>query len=526
MERVQAKDPVQGGWSVDSTMDCMVWCDASSLAIGCCAEINGVVIEDAAWLRKEDDVSHINVAELEAAIKGISLALKWGLSDFELVTDSASVYSWIQSILEDTKRPKVQGISEMIVKRRLGIVKQLIEDYEIRLSLSLVPSEKNVADKLTRVPQKWLKQSVCTATITSKAEEVSVVRELHERHHLGMTRTASVVKRIYPDIDQKLVAQVVKSCQMCRQIDPAPVTWEHGHLEVDLNWKRLAVDVAYVSRKPYLTLIDCGPSRFTLWIPMLNETAGHVIKLLLRVFLERGPPEELLCDYGPCFRSRETKTFLDYWGVKIVFCCAYRHSGNGIIERNHRTIKRMVARSGRGVEEMVYWYNNTPNYAKVVPAVALYSYHARLPGEPTRMARKPSINMNPYRVGDQVYVRPGQARCDSKWEGAAVTGIVSENVVEVDGINRHIADVRLGVEQIGTAQDSTKQWFYNPRPPAEVEVEFGRVHEDDDDDISSSDDGQVTSSDDDNGSDNSVQSHEELPRDRRPPRWLADFYLD
>jgi len=33
----------------------------------------------------------------------------------------------------------------------------------------------------------------------------------------------------------KLVAEVVKFCQICRQIEPAaPVGWKHGKLEVDL----------------------------------------------------------------------------------------------------------------------------------------------------------------------------------------------------------------------------------------------------------------------------------------------------
>jgi len=72
--------------------------------------------------------------------------------------------------------------------------------------LSLVPSEKNVADALTRVPQKWLKQVVSTMVVSSEAEEVRLIRELHEKHHLGVTRTAAVVKRIYPFIDEKLVA--------------------------------------------------------------------------------------------------------------------------------------------------------------------------------------------------------------------------------------------------------------------------------------------------------------------------------
>ena len=44
-----------------------VWCDASSLATGVVLEIDGSVVEDAAWLRKKHDAAHINVAELDAA---------------------------------------------------------------------------------------------------------------------------------------------------------------------------------------------------------------------------------------------------------------------------------------------------------------------------------------------------------------------------------------------------------------------------------------------------------------------------
>ena len=136
---------------------------------------------------------------------------------------------------------------------------------------------------------------------------------------------------------------------------------------------------------------------------MANETADQAIRLFRRMFLERGPPEEILCDYGPCFKSVKTRSFLSQWGVSVVFCCAYKRAGNGKVERNHRTIKRMVARSGRGVGDMVFGYNNTPNSANVTPAAALYSYETRLPGEPRREGtpgdlRAEVTGANPYRV--------------------------------------------------------------------------------------------------------------------------------
>ena len=59
-------------------------------------KIGGVIAEDTAWLRKKDDSTHINVAELDAMMKGINLALKWGLQAVEIKTDLATVASWIK----------------------------------------------------------------------------------------------------------------------------------------------------------------------------------------------------------------------------------------------------------------------------------------------------------------------------------------------------------------------------------------------------------------------------------------------
>ncbi|KAF2343171.1 Ribonuclease H-like domain, partial [Trinorchestia longiramus] len=82
----------------------VVWTDASKIALGSMLEINGKAIEDATWLRKKEDFSHINVAELEAVLKGVNLALKWGMTSIELRIDSATVAAWLQSVVSAEKR--------------------------------------------------------------------------------------------------------------------------------------------------------------------------------------------------------------------------------------------------------------------------------------------------------------------------------------------------------------------------------------------------------------------------------------
>jgi len=47
---------------------------------------------------------------------------------------------------------------------------------------------------------------------------------------------------------------------------------------------------------------------------------------------------------------------------------------NRIIERNHRTIKRIASRSNISILEALWWYNNTPSEGKETPSSALYRY--------------------------------------------------------------------------------------------------------------------------------------------------------
>ena len=81
LEEVEKENPVRRRWEVSKTEKGVVWCNASSIATGVVLEVGGVVVEDAAWLRKKDDAGHINVAELDAVLKGINLALKWKLQE-------------------------------------------------------------------------------------------------------------------------------------------------------------------------------------------------------------------------------------------------------------------------------------------------------------------------------------------------------------------------------------------------------------------------------------------------------------
>ena len=213
----------------------------------------------------------------------------------------------------------------------------------------------------------------------------------------------------------------------------------------------------------YLSLIDCGPSRFVVLKCLPSERADYVCESLENLFRERGPPEELLLDNSTVFRSATMHSLAQKWKVYLRFRCAYRPSGNGIVERMHRTIKRMAARSGADILDMVLWWNMSPqNYpiSQDSPFNLTYTYEGRNPNmEIPNVDRERS---SPYVIGERVFVKPSGARCVDEWPVGTITGIVSNLQIEVDGIPRHVSDLRPVATSVdGASSSSTPEFSTN-----------------------------------------------------------------
>ena len=357
---VHVNDPVKGIWRVSQLDECDVWCDASSIATGVVIEESGNVIEDGSWLRKRDDKAHINLAELESVIKGVNLALKWGFTKVNLYTDSATVFGWVTSTLTRSHKPKIYGLSEMLVKRRLQLLDETCKSYGLDVHNNLVISEKNTADALTRVKDDWIKNE--KKHLDGEANNISctTIEEIHNKNHFGSHKTLYSCQQFGLQPSLQEVKDVVNKCNQCKSIDPNPIKWNQGSLEVQQVWQRLACDVTHYGKKKYLTIIDCGPSRFCIWRRINDESGKTIANELASVFRERSPPEELLIDNSKSFRSEDVKAACDKFGVHLIYRCANRPAANGIIERNHKTIKTAAARSCRDPLDAVFWYNILP----------------------------------------------------------------------------------------------------------------------------------------------------------------------
>ena len=462
VRRVHTSDPAAGRWVVAG--DVMhVWTDASSIALGVVLEVDGEVVEDGSWLRTED-AAHINLAELDAAVKGINMALTWNAKKIRLFTDSRTVYHWITDALSGRARLKTKAASEMLIRRRVSLLAALVTEYQLDVSVEYVASSCNKADDLTRVPQEWLKLRPGPSAAGCGAQTVSaeaLIRTVHEScGHPGIRRTLYFTRKKDRTVRRQQVREVVRACEQCKSIDPAPVKWQRGRLSVDDGWHRLAADVTHVGSAHYLTMVDCGPARFCIWRQLRRQDSRSVCEQLESVFFERGAPAELLVDNATVFRGHHFQELLRKWDVKVRYRCAYEAGGNGIVERNHRTIKTAVARSKSSVGEAVHWYNVTPKDSSneaTAPASQTYRHRVRVrpidvpPAVTSQPAAVPQSSHRSYAVGDAVWVRRRGSRCFVQSELGTVTAIVSDLSIEVDGVPRHVRNLRPCSRQV-TAQ--------------------------------------------------------------------------
>lgn len=69
--------------------------------------------------------------------------------------------------------PTLMELSEIVIKRRLETVRQLIEEYGL-VAIKLVPSEMNISDALTRVSRKSL-QMIAQQTIQGKKRKAKLL---------------------------------------------------------------------------------------------------------------------------------------------------------------------------------------------------------------------------------------------------------------------------------------------------------------------------------------------------------------
>ena len=218
--------------------------------------------------------------------------------------------------LSGKRRLTTKASSEMLIRRRLATLVETVREYDLTVDVALVQSCRN---RLTRVPHRWLDLTkeggelalANCAAVGGRLGPDQVAKVHCQSGHPGVNQTLYFAGLVDPHVSKKDVRSIVRACETCWSINPAHVRWKKGKLSVESNWIRLAMDIVHHNGEHFLTLIDCGPSRFAVWQPLCRRDATTVIRQLESVFLEHGPPTEILADNGTAFTSEQFRKFAE-----------------------------------------------------------------------------------------------------------------------------------------------------------------------------------------------------------------------
>ena len=172
-----------------------VWVDASSLALEVIVEVDGMIIEDAYWFRK-DDTTHVYMSKLDAVKNGLNMGLNRKMSILHICTDLKAVFHCVTDALTRKSRLNTKASNEMLIRRRLQTDMKIVDEYKHSLDIKLVPSESSLADALTQGPGSLLKMVDKSPKLFSSGT-ISASLSSKERNNVHRSTRHYGVKRIF-----------------------------------------------------------------------------------------------------------------------------------------------------------------------------------------------------------------------------------------------------------------------------------------------------------------------------------------
>ena len=171
--------------------------------------------------------------------------------------------------------------------------------------------------------------------------------------HFGIRKSiAQLQRRAYWPGWKNDVRRFCQRCDRCARYRREKLP-RQGYMQcpvVGEPMERFGIDitgphpVSSKGNKYILTAIDYF-SRWAEALPIRNQEAVTVAEtLMVNVFSRFGMSRQILTDQGPCFESNLFKELCKLMEIDKVRTTPYRPSGNGMIERFHRTLNMLIGK--------------------------------------------------------------------------------------------------------------------------------------------------------------------------------------
>ena len=294
--------------------------------------------------------------------------------------------------------------------------------------------------------------------------------------HQGRNRMVALLRQYFywPCMGRDCV-QYVRACNACQQMDktqPRPPTMTERQV-VTKPFTDVSIDIvgpfptAKGGFKFMLTLIDTA-SRWPEAFPICSTTSKTIIRCLTTVFTRWGFPEKLTSDNGSQFTSTTFTKWLRDKGITHARSTPYHPQGNGIVERLHRTLNGVVAKTivckgdwAAVLPMALFFLRCTPTSSTGLSPFLIT--HGWEPSNPIQLLYKSWVDTELGGIDLAEWVLENADRVESAREKAMVT-LIENSRKRADEYNKKAKDRhfvvgdRLWVRRPGLDHKLTESW--------------------------------------------------------------------
>jgi len=238
-----------------------------------------------------------------------------------------------------------------------------VEPFNLELIRKEQQNDKEIEELKSNEETKLVDGILCEMStglarpIIPKVIREEIVKSFHEIGHMGKKKTGQMmIERYYWSNMRKDIHEIVQCCLICQKQKVGKHTkaalqqLQHpasrfAVIHIDLVGPLPVSNNAERNNVPYKYLLTCI-DRFTRWIeaiPLSTITAAEVAEALINGWISRfGVPLEIVTDRGRQFESELFGELSKLCGFIRLRTTAYHPQSNGMIERQHRTIKQII----------------------------------------------------------------------------------------------------------------------------------------------------------------------------------------
>ena len=325
------------------------------------------------------------------------------------------------------------------------------KDQELQLLAQQVklgwPKKINEVDDRIKCYWSFREDITVTDDILVKGHRIIVPTSMREymldqvhEGHFGMDKCKMRMSNCcyWPKVNKE-IEDMIGNCPTCLEFAPAKPKVKKKdmlHHEIPhIPWTKLAMDIFHFQGANYLILVDYT-SKFPVVKQLRKIDQRAVITALEETFTERGYPDELISDNGPCYRGEQFCEFLKRKGIKHTTSSPYYPQSNGLAEAYVKVVKNMMKKAQKckiRFNDMLYQYRTSPVAGKKESPIELLEQRRPRTNMPYlgkgNPRGEPKAKTHNYPIGIQVMYRGGPDPNSSyhcTWYPAKVTSHLEE----------------------------------------------------------------------------------------------------